>query len=71
MPLPDKSVDILTSTKLAIAAWWFIINVSRYFQNKDSALGLVGSEGVGVSWAGAQLTPVAFHIDPTHPNVVE
>ena len=41
-----------------------------WFQNSDSALGFVWSEGVGVSWSVAQLTPVAFHIDPTHPKVV-
>ena len=43
----------------------------NHFQKSTSVvLGLVGSKGVGVSWAVAQLTPVAFQIDPTHPKVV-
>ena len=70
MPSPSKSVDILTSIKLAIAAWWVVINVSRDFQHSDSVMRLVVSEDLGVSWAVAQLTPVAFRIDPTHPKVV-
>ena len=70
VPSPDKSVDVLTSIKRAIAAWRVIINVSHDLQNGDSVLGLVGSEGVRVSWAVAQLTPVAFYIDPVHPKVV-
>ena len=63
-------MDVLASIKLVIAAWRVIINVSRDFQNSDSVLGLVGSEGFGVSLAVAQLTPVTFYIDPTHPKVV-
>ena len=65
VPSPDKSVDVLTSIKLAIAAWRVTINVSRDFQKSDSVLGLVGPEGVGESWVVTQLTPVAFHIGET------
>ena len=40
---PDKSVDILTSIKLAIAAWRVIKNVSREFQNSFSVLTLASA----------------------------